>query len=194
MADKAKLLDRNRLGAIGIALAIVLFFAVNILAGALLKSTRLDLTEDKLFTLSDGTKRVLSTMEEPVDLRVRVEAGSDFADLFDVKNNTPKKGIVVSRVEDGELVLAYQREDFRRETVIRADQPAQIDEQGLTFLAHVEPHQRWSVELQVTPIILRRGRPEPLVAGWRAGRANRDRQKGRPGPPRGGAVPVACSG
>ena len=64
------MLDRNRLGVIGIALAIVLFFAVNILAGALIRSTRLDLTEDKLFTLSDGTKRVLSTMEEPVDLRL----------------------------------------------------------------------------------------------------------------------------
>ena len=57
MADKSKMLDRNRLGAIGIALAVVLFFAVNILAGALLKSTRLDLTEDRLFTLSEGTKR-----------------------------------------------------------------------------------------------------------------------------------------
>src|SRR5918995_147401 len=70
MPDKSKLLDRNRLGAIGIALAVVLFFAINILSGALLKSTRLDLTADKLFTLSTGTSEVLSSMEEPVDLRL----------------------------------------------------------------------------------------------------------------------------
>jgi ABC-type uncharacterized transport system involved in gliding motility auxiliary subunit len=70
MPHKSKMLDRNRLGAIGIALAVVLFFAINILSGALLKSTRLDLTADKLFTLSTGTKQVLSTMEEPVDLRL----------------------------------------------------------------------------------------------------------------------------
>ena len=70
MPDKSKVLDRNRLGAIGIALAVVLFFAINILSGALLKSTRLDLTADQLFTLSAGTKQVLSTMEEPVDLRL----------------------------------------------------------------------------------------------------------------------------
>jgi ABC-type uncharacterized transport system involved in gliding motility auxiliary subunit len=70
MPEKSKMLDRNRLGAIGIALAVVLFFAINILSGALLKSTRLDLTADKLFTLSTGTKQVLSTMEEPVDLRL----------------------------------------------------------------------------------------------------------------------------
>jgi glycogen debranching enzyme len=112
--------------------------------------------------------------KESVDLRVRVEASSDFADLFDVKNNTPKKGTIVNRIEDGELVLSYQREDFRRQTVIRADQPAQIDEHGLTFLAHVEPQQQWSIALQITPTILRRGRTEPLVAGWRAGRASRD--------------------
>ena len=70
MADQPKMLDRNRLGALGIALAVVLFFAVNILAGALLKSTRLDLTADQLFTLSGGTKQVLANIEEPVDLRL----------------------------------------------------------------------------------------------------------------------------
>jgi ABC-type uncharacterized transport system involved in gliding motility auxiliary subunit len=69
MLDKLNALDRQRLGAIGIALAVVLFLAVNILAGVLLKSTRLDLTEDHLFTLSDGTRQVLAGIEEPVDLR-----------------------------------------------------------------------------------------------------------------------------
>jgi glycogen debranching enzyme len=117
---------------------------------------------------------VINHQDEPVDLRVRVEADGDFADLFDVKNNTPKKGSIVKRVEDGELALVYQREDFRRETVIRTDQAADIDEQGLTFLLHLDANQEWRTELQVTPIILRRGRPEPLVSGWRAGRAARD--------------------
>jgi ABC-type uncharacterized transport system involved in gliding motility auxiliary subunit len=69
MLRKMNLLDRNRLGVVGIALAIVLFFAVNILAGALLSSNRLDLTADRLFTLSDGTRQVLSGIQEPVDLR-----------------------------------------------------------------------------------------------------------------------------
>jgi glycogen debranching enzyme len=112
--------------------------------------------------------------DEPVDLRVRLEAGSDFADLFDVKNATPKKGTIVNRVDDGQLVLTYQRETFHRETVIRAIQSAQIDEQGLTFLVHLDPNQEWRTELQVTPTARRRGRPEPLVAGWRAGQASRD--------------------
>ena len=71
-------------------------------------------------------------------------------------------------------MLSYQRETFRRETVVRASPSARIDEHGLTFLVHLEPGQEWITELQVTPMILRRGRPQPLVAGWRAGRAGRD--------------------
>jgi glycogen debranching enzyme len=112
--------------------------------------------------------------EGPVDLRVRVEAGSDFADLFDVKNNTAKKGTYRTRIEDGQLVLGYQREKFHRETLIRANQPAQIDEHGLTFLVHLERGQEWTTQLHVTPTIMRRGRLEPLVSGWRAGLAERD--------------------
>jgi ABC-type uncharacterized transport system involved in gliding motility auxiliary subunit len=69
MLAKLKALDRNRLGIIGIALAIVLFLAVNILSGTLLTSARLDLTADRLFTLSEGTERILSEIEEPLDLR-----------------------------------------------------------------------------------------------------------------------------
>jgi ABC-type uncharacterized transport system involved in gliding motility auxiliary subunit len=69
MPAKPTAFDRNRLGGIGIALAIVLFLAINILAGVTLKSTRLDLTQDRLFTLSDGTRQVLSGIPEPIDLR-----------------------------------------------------------------------------------------------------------------------------
>jgi glycogen debranching enzyme len=117
---------------------------------------------------------IINHREVPVDVQVRIDAGSDFADIFDVKNNTSKKGTYANRVEDGQLVLGYQRDSFHRETVIRASRPAQIDGDGLTFLAHIEPAQEWSAHLQVTPTILRRGRTEPLVSGWRTGQATRD--------------------
>ena len=63
-------LDRNRRGVIGIGLALILFLAVNLLADALLTRDQLDLTEDHLFTLSDGTREVLASIDEPVDLRL----------------------------------------------------------------------------------------------------------------------------
>ena len=53
----------------GVVLALVLLFAVNILAGRLLGSARIDLTENRLFTLSEGTRGILAGLEEPVTLR-----------------------------------------------------------------------------------------------------------------------------
>jgi ABC-type uncharacterized transport system involved in gliding motility auxiliary subunit len=54
----------------GLAVVLVLLLSINILGGATLRSTRLDLTENKLYTLSEGTKAVLSKVEEPITLRL----------------------------------------------------------------------------------------------------------------------------
>ena len=62
-------MDRGRLTWIGIGLAIVLFFSLNLLARNVITSTRLDLTADDLYTLSEGTKEVLAAVDEPIDLR-----------------------------------------------------------------------------------------------------------------------------
>ncbi len=52
-----------------LVLAIVLFLAINILASGTLTSWRMDMTDNKLFTLSDGTRNILKDLEEPVTLR-----------------------------------------------------------------------------------------------------------------------------
>ena len=49
-----------------IGLLVVLFFAFNMLSGSLLTGMRFDLTENRLYTLSDGTRNILSSLEEPV--------------------------------------------------------------------------------------------------------------------------------
>ena len=53
----------------GVVLAVVLLFAVNILASRLLGPARIDLTEHRLFTLSEGTRAILASLDEPVTLR-----------------------------------------------------------------------------------------------------------------------------
>jgi len=53
----------------GLAIAAVLFVAVNIISNATLTSFRLDLTENKLYTLSEGTLNILDSLKEPVTLR-----------------------------------------------------------------------------------------------------------------------------
>jgi glycogen debranching enzyme len=98
----------------------------------------------------DEELTILNHDEKPVDLTVRLEAGSDFADLFEVKDALEKKGSYSSRVQDGRLVLSYQREMFVRATTISATAPAKIDKAGLTFRVRLEPHGVWSTKLSVT--------------------------------------------
>src|SRR6266542_3475295 len=90
---------------------------------------------------------ILNHDAEPVDLTVRVDAASDFADLFEVKDALEKKGKYSSRIEDGRLLLVYERQTFRRSTVISATATAQIDKGGLTFNVRLEPHGTWTTEI-----------------------------------------------
>src|SRR6185295_1986880 len=52
-----------------IALAVVLFVAVNIVSAFWMRTARIDLTQGGLFTVSAGTKDTLSKLQEPVTLR-----------------------------------------------------------------------------------------------------------------------------
>jgi len=93
--------------------------------------------------------QILNHDEKPVDLTVRIEAGSDFADLFEVKDALKKKGAYSARVTKGRLVLGYERETFKRATDISATAPARVDKKGLTFKTRIEPHGEWSTNLDV---------------------------------------------
>ena len=96
---------------------------------------------------------ILNHKAEPVDLQVRLTASSDFADLFEVKDALQKKGSYDRRVADRRLTLGYQRETFRRETVISATGPVSVDEDGLTFEVHVAAHGSWRTEIAVAAVL-----------------------------------------
>jgi glycogen debranching enzyme len=101
---------------------------------------------------------ILNHDQEPVELIVRVEAASDFADLFEVKDALEKKGRYSSRVEAGKLLLGYQRDTYRRLTTISASAPAEVDEKGLTFSLRIEPHGEWTTDLDVVTSVGAGGR------------------------------------
>jgi glycogen debranching enzyme len=96
---------------------------------------------------------ILNHDDKPVDLNVRIDAGSDFADLFEVKDALKKKGRYRTRVEKGQLLLGYERKTFGRLTTISASTPAKIDEKGLTFSVHIEPHGSWTTDLDVVTAV-----------------------------------------
>ena len=59
----------KRRTAVALVLGILLFLSVNLIANTVLTGARLDLTQDRLYTVSDGTRAVLSAIDEPIRLR-----------------------------------------------------------------------------------------------------------------------------
>jgi ABC-type uncharacterized transport system involved in gliding motility auxiliary subunit len=55
-------------GAGSLALVGLLFIGITLLAKPLLRGAQIDLTSDRLYTLSDGTKNILKSLKEPVNL------------------------------------------------------------------------------------------------------------------------------
>jgi len=60
--------NRTLVSAGALVLLAILFVALSILSSVFLKGMRFDLTENGLYTLSDGTRNILSSMDEPVTL------------------------------------------------------------------------------------------------------------------------------
>lgn len=93
--------------------------------------------------------RILNHSNEPVDLKVRIELGADFADIFEIKDALQKKGSYSHQIEDQRLMLKYHREHFVRETWIHCMTPVTIKPDSLNFVAHIEPHGLWTTDLDV---------------------------------------------
>jgi glycogen debranching enzyme len=92
---------------------------------------------------------ILNHDAKPVTLTIRIEAGCDFADLFEVKDALKKKGRYSTSVRGGALELVYERDTYRRTTTITSTAKAKVDAEGLTFKARIPPHGSWSTELSV---------------------------------------------
>lgn len=93
-------LDRRRLAIGGIVLAFILFVALNLFGGLSLRSLRLDLTENRQYTLSRGTGRLLRDLEEPVTLRLYASRS--------LREANPFLGSYADRVHD--LLRTYASE------------------------------------------------------------------------------------
>jgi ABC-type uncharacterized transport system involved in gliding motility auxiliary subunit len=60
--------EKRSLGGSALVILAVLFLALTVLSNVLFKGVRLDLTEHKLYTISEGTENILADIEEPVNL------------------------------------------------------------------------------------------------------------------------------
>jgi ABC-type uncharacterized transport system involved in gliding motility auxiliary subunit len=85
-------LARGALAAAGLGLAVVAFVASNIAVDRVATGLRLDLTEEKLFTLSPGTRNLLARIEEPVTLRLYLSER--------LTREIPSYGVYAARVRE----------------------------------------------------------------------------------------------
>ena len=63
-------LDRSALAVLAVVLGVVLFLSVNVFSALTFGSARSDLTQGKLFTLTQSTNNVLKNLKEPITLRL----------------------------------------------------------------------------------------------------------------------------
>ncbi|MDG4795969.1 glycogen debranching N-terminal domain-containing protein [Micromonospora sp. WMMD1082] len=101
------------------------------------------------------TITILNHDEQAVDLEIRMDAASDFADLFEVKDEIlNKKGETYSEVEPDRLRLGYRRGNFTRETIISSSMPARYDRSGFAYSIHLEPNEQWETAIDVQTLAL----------------------------------------
>lgn len=84
----------------GLLLVALAFLAFNLFSGLALTNARLDLTDQKLYTISDGTKQILAEIDEPIDLYF-FYSDKSARDLVVLRN-------YAARVE--EMLKAYERQ------------------------------------------------------------------------------------
>src|SRR5262245_32751072 len=72
----------------GVALAVIMLLSVNLIASSALREARFDLTKERLFTISEGTRKALRAIDEPIDVKVYFskklgEAAPSYAKSFE---------------------------------------------------------------------------------------------------------------
>jgi glycogen debranching enzyme len=97
-----------------------------------------------------------------------VDAGSDFADLFEIRRIGPmrERAVDVETRADGtpEIHWRYAREDFTRGLILRVlrpDSPPRVGAHGLTFDVAIPPQGRWHTCLHLVPVVGAEARPSP---------------------------------
>jgi ABC-type uncharacterized transport system involved in gliding motility auxiliary subunit len=90
-----------------LALLLLLFAAISMLSSNLLTGIRLDLTENRLFTLSDGTRNILQDLQEPVNMYLFFSEGAS-RDLPQIRSYARRVDEMVEEFKnhsDGQLVV-----------------------------------------------------------------------------------------
>jgi len=98
---------QRRLNASSLLLLALAFLAAVIVSNQLFRGWHLDLTENKLYTLSDGTRRILGNIDEPINLYFYFsdKATANVASLRDYANRVRELLEEFENAADGNILL-----------------------------------------------------------------------------------------
>lgn len=82
--------DKRTLASLSLVVAAIFFLALNAVSSSVFRSTALDLTEENIYTLSEGTERAIANIDEPITFRLFVSSS--------LTENFPQYAIYADRV------------------------------------------------------------------------------------------------
>jgi glycogen debranching enzyme len=91
--------------------------------------------------------------DRPQLVTIEVEYGSDFADLFEVKDRIPKQGQVNTELGSSNVTLTYTRAAYRRDTVIEFSEHFSVGLDRARFELHLEPRGSWQTCIDIVPVV-----------------------------------------
>ena len=87
---------------------------------------------------------------DPVDVRVEIRIGVDFADIFEVRRRERSRRVVhIERPDARSIRYVYERAGHRRTTSVRSSRPFELADSELQFDARLEPAEPWELEITV---------------------------------------------
>ena len=129
---------QRRLSASSLLLIALAFIAAVIISNQLFKGWQFDLTDNKLYTLSDGTKRILKNIDEPINLYFYFsdKATANVASLRDYANRVRELLEEFDEAADGNIRLSViDPLPFSEEE----DRAAQFGLQGVGIAGSADP-------------------------------------------------------
>ena len=90
-----------------ILLSIMIFFSINIITNNMFASSRMDFTENKLYSLSVGTKSLLKNLNEPIHIRLFISSNlvKDVPQLSTYANRVQTMLKTYSNLSNGKVTL-----------------------------------------------------------------------------------------
>lgn len=136
MFSKLSTRDRDGLAAGTIIAALITFLAANLWLGQWLTTARIDLTEDRRFSVSQATRQMLAGIDEPITLRVYISENIDrLGPVFagHAKRVRDLLGEYARYAEGGLIVDYYQPQPYSPEEDLAVSdglQPVPVDLAG----------------------------------------------------------------